>query len=125
MNEREISIDSPMCNGLLNEFGFFRASTVPKAEKKDIASYNIQNRIQEVFHKNRGELHQILKGGKEIPEGFEEFVHSDLCYEFCETILDYCKYLLKLDKKKKELEEDARKRRIPAPKILKSETDKL
>ena len=52
-------------------------------------------------------------------------MYSDLCYEFCETILDYCKYLLKLDKKKKELEEDARKRRIPAPKILKSETDKL
>lgn len=77
-----------------------------------------------MFQKNKNELHQ-RKGGKEIPANFEAFVYSDLCYEFCEAILDYCKYLLKLEKKKQELEEDARKRRIPPPKILKSETDKL
>jgi len=69
-------------------------------------------------------LHQ-RKGGREIPHKFEEFVYGELCYQFCEAILDYCKYLLKLDKKRLELEEDAKKRRIPAPKILKSETDKL
>lgn len=43
----------------------------------------------------------------------------------CESILDYCKYLLKLDYKKKQLEQDAKLRGIPTPKVLRSETDKL
>lgn len=43
----------------------------------------------------------------------------------CTSILDYCKYLIKLDKKKKELEADAQARGIPPPKVLRSEMDKL
>ena len=43
----------------------------------------------------------------------------------CEAILDYCKYLIKLDGKKKQLEEDAKLRGIPPPKVLRSESDKL
>ena len=39
--------------------------------------------------------------------------------------MDYCKYLIKLDGKKKQLEEDAKLRGIPPPKVLRSETDKL
>jgi hypothetical protein len=60
-----------------------------------------------------------------LPKGFENFVHSDLCSEFVTSIYDYCTYLIKLDDKKKELEADAKDRRIPPPKILKSELDRL
>ena len=63
--------------------------------------------------------------GKSLPKGFEKFVSSPLCKELVESILDYCKYLLKLDKKRKQLEEDAKLRGIIAPRVLKSETDKL
>ena len=48
-----------------------------------------------------------------------------LCKELCESILDYCKFLIKLDKKKLQLEQDAKLRGIPPPKVLRSETDKL
>ena len=65
------------------------------------------------------------KQGKELPRGFEYFVTTPLCVELCTSILDYCKYLIKLDKKKKSLEEDAKLRGIPPPKVLRSETDKL
>ena len=60
-----------------------------------------------------------------LPKGFETFVHSDLACEFVTSIYDYCTYLLKLDDKKKELEADAKERKIPPPKILKSELDRL
>ena len=60
-----------------------------------------------------------------MPRGFEHFVNQPLCHQLCESILDYCKYLIKLDKKKVQLEEDAKLRKIPAPKVLRSETDKL
>lgn len=66
-----------------------------------------------------------LKNGKELPRGFEQFVTTPLCHDMCESILDYCKYLIKLDKKKKQLELDAKLRKIPPPKVLRSETDKL
>ena len=48
-----------------------------------------------------------------------------MCVELCESILDYCKYLIKLDKKKKDLELDAMKRKLPAPAVLRSELDRL
>ena len=44
-----------------------------------------------------------------------------LCKELAESILDYCKYLIKLDKKKKDLELDALKRKLPPPVVLRSE----
>ena len=63
------------------------------------------------------------KGG--LPRGFEHFISTPLCNELCDSILDYCKYLIKLEKKKTQLEADAKLRKIPVPKILRSETDKL
>ena len=63
--------------------------------------------------------------GKELPRGFEHFVSTPLCQNLCESILEYCKYLIKLDSKKKLLEKDAKLRGIPQPKVLRSETDKL
>ena len=65
------------------------------------------------------------KQGKDLPRGFEYFVSTPLCVELCTSILDYCKYLIKLDKKKRLLEEDAKLRGIPPPRVLRSETDKL
>lgn len=60
-----------------------------------------------------------------MPRGFEHFVTTPLCQHLCESILEYCKYLLKLDFKKKQLEKDAKLRGIAPPKVLRSETDKL
>ena len=60
-----------------------------------------------------------------MPRGFEHFVTTPLCRNLCESILEYCKYLIKLDVKKKQLEKDAKLRRIPPPKVLRSESDKL
>jgi hypothetical protein len=60
-----------------------------------------------------------------MPRGFEEFVNSDLCFEFAESIFDYCMYLIKVEDKKRQLEEDARIKRIPAPVMLHSEHDRL
>ena len=80
--------------------------------------------VPRIFQNSRREL-MTHKGGKDLPRGFEHFVHSALCLELCESILDYCKYLVKLDGKKKQLEEDAKLRGIPPPKVLRSETDKL
>ncbi len=42
-----------------------------------------------------------------------------------ESILDYVKYLIVLDKKKRQLEHDAKQRGIEQPKLLRSETDLL
>ena len=60
-----------------------------------------------------------------LPRGFEAFVNMPLCVKMAESILDYCKFLIKLDTKKKQLEQDAKLRGIPPPKVLRSETDKL
>ena len=35
-----------------------------------------------------------------LPRGFENFVMGQLCFDLCGAILDYCKYLVKLEKKK-------------------------
>ena len=65
------------------------------------------------------------QNGQDPPKKFVDFIKTNLCRELCESILDYCKYLIKLDKKKTELEADAKKRKLPPPVILRSELDKL
>ena len=80
--------------------------------------------IPRIFQSYKRDL-MTHKGGKELPRGLEHFANSKLCISLCESILDYCKYLIKLDKKKKQLEEDAKLRGIPPPKVLRSEFDKL
>ena len=67
----------------------------------------------------------IGQNGTDPPKGFERFIQSELGKDLGESILDYCKYLIKLDKKKKELEADALKRNLPPPVILRSELDRL
>jgi hypothetical protein len=44
------------------------------------------------------------KKQKRLPRGFEEFVNSDLCAEFAESIFEYCVYLIKVEDKKQRLE---------------------
>jgi len=80
--------------------------------------------IPRVFAANKRDF-MTMKQGRDMPRGFEHFVSTPLCKEMCESILDYCKYLHKLDNKKKQLEKDAMLRGIPLPKVLRSETDKL
>jgi len=53
------------------------------------------------------------------------FLQTDLNFELAESILDYTRYLNSIDKKKKQLEQDAKQRGIPQPKILRSELDLL
>ena len=73
-------------------------------EPKDTAeNYDLQSMIPRIFQASRHEL-RFLKQGKDLPRGFEHFVSTPLCVELCLSILDYCKYLIKLDKKKKQLE---------------------
>ena len=56
----------------------------------------------------------------------EAFIQSELCAELAEAILDYTTYLILLDRKKKQLEADAKSRGIKSvPKLLKSELDLL
>ena len=65
-----------------------------------------------------------MKNGA-LPRGFENFVISPLCFDLCGSILDYCKYLIKLEKKKLSLEADANLRNLPSPRVLRAENDKL
>lgn len=58
-------------------------------------------------------------------KGLEMFLQTDLNFELAESILDYTRYLNSIDKKKKQLEQDAKQRGIPQPKILRSELDLL
>ena len=95
-----------------------------KTPKDTAANYNLQELIPATFQENKPAL-RFHKNGQELPRHFEHFVSTPLCLELCESILDYCKYLIKLDKKKQQLEKDARLRKIPPPKVLRSETDKL
>ena len=80
--------------------------------------------VPRLFQANRRDL-MTHKKGRDLARGFEQFVSTPLCTDLCESILDYCKYLIKLDKKKRQLEQDARLRKIPAPQVLRSEKDKL
>ena len=66
-----------------------------------------------------------MNNGKSMPHHFENFLGESLAENMCRSILDYCKYLIKLDKKKSELEIEAKKRGVPPPKPLKSELEKL
>ena len=56
-----------------------------------------------------------------LPVGFKAFFQSDLCLQLTQSIYDYINYLLKIEKKKKELASDATARGIPVPQVLKSE----
>ena len=94
-----------------------------KPKKDSAANYDLDSIIPRIFHSNRRDL--MTFKGKDLPKGFEQFTSTPLCRDMCESILDYCKYLIKLDGKKQQLEEDAKLRGIPPPKVLRSEFDKL
>ena len=64
-----------------------------------IARHHLDTVIPRVFQSSRREL-MTHKMGKELPRGFEFFVTTPLCHDMCGSILDYVKYLIKLDKKK-------------------------
>ena len=71
-----------------------------KSKKDTAANYDLESMIPRIFQSSRREL-MTFKQGKDLPKHFEHFVGTGLCRELCESILDYCKYLIKLDKKKK------------------------
>jgi len=80
-----------------------RKGASSKASQKDTAAnYDLQTMIPRIFQQSRLEL-MTLKAGKDfqLPRGFDYFVTTPLCHDLCASILDYCKYLIKLDKKKK------------------------
>ena len=100
------------------------SSNAQQAKKKDaIEDYQVGESLLRVYNLNKKEF--AGSNGQDPPKGFEKFLRTELCKELCESILDYCKYLIKLDKKKKELEADAIKRKLPPPVVLRSELDRL
>jgi hypothetical protein len=60
-----------------------------------------------------------------LPKGLEQFVESNLFIDLAQNILDYTFYLIRLEDRKRQLEIDARKKNIPAPKVLRAELDIL
>ena len=59
------------------------------------------------FHNENYQKEYLMDCGKRqkrLPRGFEEFVNSDLCAEFAESIFEYCVYLIKVEDKKQRLE---------------------
>ena len=83
--------------------------------------------VIKAFEDENNQKEYLMERGTKprLPEGFKEFVYSDLCAEFADSIYDYCIFLIKIEDKKLKLEEDARTRRLPMPRLLQSETDKL
>jgi hypothetical protein len=57
--------------------------------------------------------------------GLETFIETELNFSIAESILDYTRYLISLEKKKMQLEHDAKIRGITQPKLLRSELDLL
>jgi len=96
----------------------FVQEIVFKPRESVIKAFEDENNQKEYFM-------DVGKKQKKLPRGFEEFVHSDLCAEFADSIYDYCVYLIKIEDKKLKLEEDARARKIPVPRLLQSETGRL
>ena len=92
-------------------------------KKEAIEDYQVGESMLRIYSQNRKEF--AGSNGTDPPKGFERFIRSPLCKELCESILDYCKYLIKLDRKKKDLEADALKRKLPPPVVLRSELDRL
>lgn len=62
---------------------------------------------------------------KKMPRGFEDFVNSNLCVEFLDSIFDYCSFLFFIEDKKSELEAEAKDRNMVSPRLLQSETTRL
>lgn len=89
--------------------------------------FNAKDCVAKAFadETNLKEFLMDSEGKPRLPKGFETFVQSELCADFVDSIYDYCSFLIKIEDKKSRLEEEARERRIPAPKVLQSETDRL
>lgn len=67
---------------------------------------------------------------KKVERGKGQFVdvenESSLMYfSFCESLLDYCRELFRLESKQRNLEEEAKSRGLPVPLVLPSEKKKL
>lgn len=56
---------------------------------------------------------------------FDNFIKNPFCIELGDSIRDYCEYLCRLEKLKKQLLEDAKDREIPLPRICNDQIRQL
>ena len=99
--------------------------------QRDQVAFDVKEQIMQTYQADRKQYFveeaKTKRGGNEgTPHrAFEAFIQTELNYLLAESILDYTRYLIELDSKKKQLEHDAKQRGIAQPKLLKSELDQL
>lgn len=99
--------------------------------QRDQAVFDVKEQILKTYQDDRKQYFieeaKTKRGGMEgTPHrGLEAFIQTELNFELAASILDYTQYLIVLDSKKKQLEQDARQRGISQPKLLRSELDLL
>ena len=93
--------------------------------RQEILSHYENNRQEYFLEENLRKASRIVTEGTPH-KALEAFIQSELCAELAEAILDYTAWLILLDRKKKQLESDAKSRGIKSvPRLLKSELDQL
>ena len=88
-----------------------------------MTNFNVREVIIGTYRNEKKDY--LLPDTRQPHKGLEMFLQTDLNFELAESILEYTRYLNEIDKKKRQLEADAKQRGIPQPKILRSELELL
>lgn len=100
-------------------------------EKEGLDAFDCRAEILKTYETDRKQYYLESKDGKSKDgmgkqhPGLLAFLTQDLNFELAESIFDYTRYLIVLDRKKKQLEHDAKARGIQQPKLLRSELEML
>lgn len=98
-------------------------------EKEGLDAFDCRAEILKTYETDRKQYYLESKDGKtkdgmgKQHPGLLAFLTQDLNFELAESIFEYVRYLIVLDKKKKQLEQDAKARGIQQPKLLRSELE--
>ena len=60
-----------------------------------------------------------------MPASLYQFIESKKYLDFLQALMEYCRELFRLENKQQVLEQEARQRSFPVPKVLPSEKKKL
>jgi hypothetical protein len=86
--------------------------------QRDQAVFDVKEQILKTYQDDHKQYFleeaKTKRGGMESAphKGLEAFIQTELNFELAASILDYTQYLIVLDSKKKQLEQDARQRGI-------------
>lgn len=83
--------------------------------------------LREAIEKQKKALENERDTDKRIlvPKQLMQFIETDVFYKFLNSLLEYCSELFRLENKQQVLEQEARARNLPVPKVLPSEKKKL